>query len=113
MSSGSGSPGEGISRQTWEGSASAIAVTDASGAIEYVNPAFERLTGYTAVDAVGQNMRILKSGAHPPEFYVELWGTITAGGKWSGRMQNSKACFYPINQCYYACWHSLILLPRL
>ena len=90
MSSGSGSPGEGISRQTWEGSASAIAVTDASGAIEYVNPAFERLTGYTAVDAVGQNMRILKSGAHPPEFYVELWGTITAGGKWSGRMQNRR-----------------------
>ncbi len=90
MSVGSRNPGEGILREAWEASASAIVVTDASGAIEYVNPAFERLNGYTAAEAAGQNPRILKSGAHPPEFYEELWGTITAGRTWNGRVQNRR-----------------------
>jgi PAS domain S-box-containing protein len=67
-----------------------IVLTDTAGAITYVNPMFEQVTGYTAAEALGQNPRILQSGAHPPEFYRDLWATITAGGTWSGRIQNHR-----------------------
>jgi PAS domain S-box-containing protein len=67
-----------------------IVLTDTTGAITYVNPMFEQVTGYTAAEALGQNPRILQSGAHPPEFYRDLWSTITAGGIWSGRIQNRR-----------------------
>ena len=56
----------------------AIVVTDAAGAIEYVNPKFTELTGYMFEEALGKNPRILKSGKTPPEEYVRLWNTITS-----------------------------------
>ena len=67
-----------------------IVITDTAGAIEYVNPKFTQLTGYTFADAVGENPRILKSGKTPPEEYMRLWNTITSGGQWRGELCNRK-----------------------
>ena len=71
-------------------SPAAIVVTDPTGAIEYTNPAFERATGYTAAEAIGQNPRLLKSGSQGPEVYSKLWQTISSGGTWTGRMHNRR-----------------------
>ncbi len=57
----------------------AVFITDRAGIIEHVNPAFETLTGYTREEAVGHTPRILKSGAHPPGFYEDLWRRMLAG----------------------------------
>ena len=67
-----------------------VVITDPHGAIEYVNPKFTEVTGYTAGEALGQNPRILKSGAQPPEVYTELWQTIKAGREWRGEFHNRK-----------------------
>ncbi|HEX9080445.1 MAG TPA: PAS domain S-box protein [Desulfuromonadaceae bacterium] len=66
----------------------AIVITDSAGAIEYANPKFYRMTGYTAEETLGQNPRILKAGTQPPELYRELWETITAGREWQGEFHN-------------------------
>lgn len=63
-------------------------ITDADGVIEYVNPAFERTTGYSAVEAIGQTPRILKSDEQDESFYGELWETITAGDTWEAEIVN-------------------------
>ena len=63
-------------------------VTDSDGTIEYANPAFERVTGYSAIEAIGENPRIFKSGQHEEPFYEELWETITAGDVWEGEVTN-------------------------
>ncbi len=68
----------------------AILVTDPSGIIQYVNPAFERITGFTRKEAIGQNPRILNSGHQSAGFYEDLWKTISTGGKWTGRFVNKK-----------------------
>ena len=73
-----------------EQSADVVVITDASGTIQYVNPAFETMTGYGRDEAIGQNPRILKSGKHDAAFYAELWWTIKAGGVWSGRFVNRR-----------------------
>src|SRR5205809_4827613 len=57
----------------------AVLITDETGVIEYVNPAFESLTGYARADAVGRTPRILKSGTQDAEFYRGLWRSILAG----------------------------------
>jgi PAS domain S-box-containing protein len=67
-----------------------IIITDKNGIIQYVNPAFEKITGYSKQDAIGQSMRLLKSGKHDDTFYQQLWRTITAGEVWSGRLVNRK-----------------------
>jgi diguanylate cyclase (GGDEF)-like protein/PAS domain S-box-containing protein len=66
----------------------AILITDTAGKIEYVNPKFTSMTGYTLEEAFGENPRILKSGEASPEVYKELWETITAGSEWRGEFQN-------------------------
>jgi PAS domain S-box-containing protein len=71
-----------------EQAAEDIMITDVKGNIEYVNPAFERITGYTWAEVVGQNSRLLKSGRQPPRFYQELWSTIASGKTWTGRFVN-------------------------
>lgn len=73
-----------------ECSASSIVITDPQGTIEFVNPAFSRVTGYTEQEAIGQNPRILKSGEHPPEFYQALWSTISQGEIWRGQLTNKR-----------------------
>ncbi len=73
-----------------EQAAEGIMITDGSGNIEYVNPAFEEITGYTEDEAIGQNARILQSGYHDQTFYRELWGTIERGEAWRGRLVNRR-----------------------
>jgi PAS domain S-box-containing protein len=68
----------------------AIVITDTSGNIQYVNPAFTRMTGYSKEEAAGQNPRILKSGRNPPGLYEELWATIRCGGTWRGELVNRR-----------------------
>lgn len=65
-------------------------ITDREGKIEYVNRAFERLTGYTQREVLGENPRILKSGQVAKSVYRELWTTISAGGSWHGELLNRK-----------------------
>ncbi|MDD4731967.1 MAG: PAS domain S-box protein [Desulfovibrio sp.] len=67
-----------------------VVITDARGDIQYVNPHFTTLTGYTREEALGRNPRILKSDRQPRSFYRELWQTITAGQDWSGEFCNLK-----------------------
>jgi len=73
-----------------EQSTASIIITNVSGTIEYVNPKFLQVTGYTLEEAIGQNPRILKSGRQPKEFYVEMWRKITAGEEWSGEVENRR-----------------------
>jgi len=65
-------------------------VTDSEGNIEFVNPGFTRLTGYTYSEAIGKNIRILKSGGTPTEEYRRLWKAITSGEEWWGEFLNRK-----------------------
>ncbi len=73
-----------------EASASSIVITDKNGSIEYVNPSFERNTGYSSAEALGENPRILKSGKHSDEFYAQMWKTLTNGEIWQGELVNKK-----------------------
>jgi two-component system, sensor histidine kinase and response regulator len=72
--------------QTAEG----VVITDSEGRMQYVNPAFTRMTGYGAEEAVGLNPRILKSGEQDPAFYSNLWKTILAGHNWHGELINRR-----------------------
>jgi len=67
-----------------------IIVTDTSGAIRYVNPAFERITGYDRTEVVGRNPRFLKSGRHDAAFYRNMWETIGRGEVWRGTFFNRR-----------------------
>jgi two-component system sensor histidine kinase/response regulator len=73
-----------------EAAASGIAITDAHGILQWINPAFTKLTGYSAAEACGQSSKILKSGKHTPEFYDQLWQTIAAGQTWHGELINKR-----------------------
>ncbi len=67
-----------------------VVVTDAAGNIEYVNPKFTSLTGYTLAEVIGKNSRILKSGETSPEAYRGLWAAITSGREWRGEFHNKR-----------------------
>lgn len=67
-----------------------IIITDADGTIVNVNPAFCAITGYRREEIVGQNPRILQSGKQSPDFYTELWQTVSATGHWKGEIWNRK-----------------------
>src|SRR5208282_1300444 len=71
-----------------ECAANGIVITDTHGTIQWVNPGFTRLTGYSFEEALGQNPRILKSGEQDESFYRNLWQTILAGNVWSGEIKN-------------------------
>ena len=80
-------------RKLWravEQSADLVIITDLSGVIEYVNPAFEALTGYSPEEVIGRTPRILKSGQQAPALYQELWQTILSGGVFRGILVNRK-----------------------
>ena len=66
----------------------AVYWTDPEGVIEYVNPAFEKQTEYTAEEAIGRNANILQSGVHDDAFYGHLWNTILNGEVWNGEIVN-------------------------
>ncbi len=67
-----------------------IVITDTNGSIEYVNPTFEKITGYTADEALGKNPRILKSGHHDAAFYQKIWQTLSTGRVWKGHLVNKR-----------------------
>jgi two-component system, cell cycle sensor histidine kinase and response regulator CckA len=73
-----------------EQSPASVVVTDTEGRIEFVNPKFCEITGYSAEEVYGQNPRILKSGANPEFIYSDLWATISQGRKWQGEMINRR-----------------------
>jgi len=87
-----------------EASNSSIVITDVKGNIEYVNPYFTELTGYTLEDAVGQNPRILKSSEIKSEEYKDLWETISRGDNWKGDFHNIKKS----GESY---WESAVIAP--
>ena len=71
-------------------SSAAILITDLKGEIEYVNPKFTEVTGYTFAEAVGQNPRILKSDTVPAEFFRQMWQAISSGHEWRGEFLNRR-----------------------
>jgi PAS domain S-box-containing protein len=73
-----------------EQAAEAIVITDTRGTIQYVNPAFEQIAGYSPDEVIGENPRILQSGEHDQAFYRKLWQTITNGKAWTGQFVNKK-----------------------
>lgn len=73
-----------------EQSANAIVITDVDGNIEYANPKFVDVSGYTLSEVIGKNPRILNSGRHGVDFYRNLWQTIKAGRVWKGEIQNRR-----------------------
>lgn len=68
----------------------AILITDATGKILRINPAFTQITGYSEAEAVGNNPSMLQSGYQGPEFYESFWATIRSTGKWEGEIWNRR-----------------------
>ena len=73
-----------------EQTAESVVLTSSSGEIQYVNPAFERITGYRREDVLGRNPRLLSSGKHDEAFYQALWKTVKSGETWRGLLQNRR-----------------------
>ena len=73
-----------------EQTAESIMVTDVDGRITYVNPAFERVTGYARAEVIGQNPRILKSGLQSPSDYEAMWAALADGSPWVGDFVNRR-----------------------
>jgi PAS domain S-box-containing protein len=73
-----------------EQSPASIVITDSNGIIEYVNPKFCEVTGYSFEEAVGNNLRVLKSVEHSDNRYKEMWETIISGNIWRGELLNKK-----------------------
>lgn len=73
-----------------EQSPTMIVITDLVGTLDYVNPTFSELTGYSGGEAIGKKSNILKSGAQTDAFYKEMWETIESGEVWRGQFHNKK-----------------------
>jgi len=71
-------------------SGSSIIITNLDGDIQFVNPAFSRITGFSIDEVIGENPRVLQSGLHEPVFYTEMWDTLTQGKVWQGEMVSRK-----------------------
>ena len=83
-----------------------IVITDSMGVIEYANPFFTQITGYTKEEFTGANPKALKSNFHTNEFYQKLWSTINSGKTWEGEFYNRKK-----NGEFY--WENAIISPIL
>lgn len=80
-------------RKFWravEHNPTSVIITDLEGNIEYINPKFTQITGYSFSEVLGLNPRFLKSGDTSPEAYKNLWTTIRSGGEWRGEFHNKK-----------------------
>ncbi len=82
----------------------AVLMTDLEGIIVFVNPAFEKITGYSKNDILGLNPNLLKSGNQTPDFYKQLWETITTGKYWRGEFHNKRK-----NGVFY--WERAVISP--
>ncbi len=67
-----------------------IAITDVLGMIQYINPAFERTTGFAATEVIGRSHNIVKSGSHDVAFYKDMWGKLASGQTWRSRFINKR-----------------------
>ncbi len=76
--------------QAVEQSPASVIITDLDGNIEYVNPQFSQLTGYTYEESIGKKTSIVKSGYTPEDVYRDMWQTILAGKSWRGEFLNKK-----------------------
>jgi len=83
-----------------EASSHSIYITDPDGTIQYVNPAFEAVTGYSSEEAIGRTPSILRSDEHDESLYEDLWETILAGETWEGELVNNRkdGTRYVVNQ---------------
>lgn len=70
--------------------AESIVISDDKGTILYVNPAFEKMTGYAKDEVIGRNAGIVSSGKQDKAFYDDMWGVLSAGRVWRGRFVNRK-----------------------
>jgi PAS domain S-box-containing protein len=73
-----------------EQASNAVMITNHEGTIQYVNPAFTKMTGYSSDEAIGQSTRMLKSGHQALAYYRDLWKTIAAGNVWRGELVNRR-----------------------
>jgi len=76
--------------QAVQQSPASVIITDIQGNIQYVNPKFTEITGYSSEELIDKNPRIFKSGHTPDEVYKQLWETITSGKEWKGELLNKK-----------------------
>lgn len=79
-----------VFKEVFDNTAEGISITDTNGIIKIINPAFERITGYSQAEAIGQNPNILKSGKHSSGFYHHMWSDIRKYGFWSGEIWNKR-----------------------
>lgn len=91
-----------LASRVFETTGEAIVVTDVSGAIIAVNPAFCRITGYSEAEVVGKNPRMYKSGLHKQAFYRDFWSELIKHGQWCGEIWNRRK-----NGELYAQWESV------
>lgn len=87
-----------------EHSVNLLFITDRDGAIQYVNPTFEQVTGFTREEIIGQTPRVLSSGEGTNALYQELWNTILSGRTWRSTLKNRKR-----NGTYY--WANSVITP--
>jgi len=73
-----------------EATVNAIVITDCNGVIQWVNPAFTQLTGYSFTESIGQTPQLIRSGRHNVAFYETLWNTINSGAVWEGEIINRR-----------------------
>ena len=71
-----------------EQTAESVVITDVEGRILYVNPAFERVSGYRRDEVIGQTPRVIQSGFQDEHFYERMWASLTAGETWTGELVN-------------------------
>ncbi len=88
----------------FEFAASTIVITNGSGVIEFVNPAFSKITGFSKEEAIGNKPSVLKSAYHPSDYYDKLWRTILSGKVWKGEFYNRRK-----DGTHY--WESAIITP--
>lgn len=79
-----------LAAAVFENAAEAIIITDALGNFVEVNPAFVRMTGYSAEEVLGRPAALLKSGRHPPEFYADMWQSVNRDNTWEGEVWNRR-----------------------
>ena len=79
-----------VQSRVLESAVNGVVIADINGCVEWANPAFERMTGYTLAEIVGRNLKFLKSGTHNAVFYAELWKTVKAGKSFAAEFVNRR-----------------------